>query len=81
MEIPGWLVRSVFLTTDARAGKSTLYPFHVLGCHEDTNKEFSWSLSTDAIFNPRYDLSGAEWGEGTRQVYDAAVTRKEQPEQ
>ncbi len=67
-----WKVARVALTSDARRfGPNVAYRFHVEGVNyaTDAHECFSWSIPD--LHDDAFDLSGAIWDEGAREVYEA----------
>ncbi len=67
-----WKVERVAFTSDARRfGPNVSYRFHVEGenCANETREHFSWSVPD--LSDSAFDLSGAIWDEGARELYEA----------
>lgn len=67
-----WKVARVSLTSDARRfGPNVSYRFHVEGANHatDVHEHFSWSVPD--LHDNAFDLSGAIWEEGARELYEA----------
>lgn len=67
-----WKVARVALTSDARRyGPNVHYRFHVEGVNHanEVHETFSWSVPD--LHDDAFDLSGAAWEEGARELYEA----------